>query len=261
MDCEMTGSSEAKTPIAHSQARRPTSISASGRRLRRRLLLGGTIAAAFCLASPSLPAQESPAKPAPAKQSPEKQAPEKPVPAKPAAGPAESSNKGQMTLDQATELQLNAESFDDLEKVAMLAEEALEKGLDKENQEFAKQLIVSSMLDRARRITASFLERKPPNPQWMALRGFAMKDLDKALKYAAEDAEVHLLRARLHALPGGDRQAGLKSADIAIAALRNDNDAKESLSEAYVARAELTDDATKPTPRTLTLGRPGPCII
>ena len=250
MDCEMTGSSEAKTPIAHSQARRPASISASGRRLRRRLLLGGTLAAAFCLAGPSLPAQESPAKPAPAKQAPEKQAPskqapEKTVPAKPAAGPAESGNKGQATLDQATELQLNAESFDDLEKVAMLAEEALEKGLDKENQEFAKQLIVSSMLDRARRITASFLERKPPNPQWMALRGFAMKDLDKALKYAAEDAEVHLLRARLHALPGGDRQAGLKSADIAIAALRNDNDAKESLSEAYVARAELTDDATK----------------
>ncbi len=254
MDCGMTGRNDTGTPIAPSQARRQATVSAHRCRLRRRLFLqdlfpskllaGGTLAAALWLAGPASPtptrAQDVPAKPAPAKQEPAKQAPSKPT-----AGPAESSNKGQATLDQATELQLNAESVEDLEKVATLAETALEKGLDKENQEFAKQLIVSTLLDRARRITASVLGRQPPNPQWMVLRGFAIKDLDRALKHAPEDAEVHLLRARLHALPGGDRQAGLKSADAAIAALRAENDAQESLAEAYVARAALTEDATK----------------
>jgi tetratricopeptide (TPR) repeat protein len=152
----------------------------------------------------------------------------------PAAG-----NKGQAELDQAVEQQLNAESLADLEKVVERAEAALQKGLDEENSKFAKQLIASTLVDHARRISEGVLGQQQPNPRWPVLRGLAVRDLDKALLHEPDNAEAHLLRAKLLVLPGGDRKEGLRSANAAVKLLK---DEKEQLSEALVARAELTED-------------------
>ena len=43
---------------------------------------------------------------------------------------AQEKKEGQPLLDQATKLKLDAKSFDELEKVADLCEEAIQKGLD-----------------------------------------------------------------------------------------------------------------------------------
>ena len=51
-------------------------------------------------------------------------------------------------LNLATELKLSAANLLDLSKVIRLCEEAQKKGLDEVNAEFAKQLLLSSRLDR-----------------------------------------------------------------------------------------------------------------
>ena len=58
--------------------------------------------------------------------------------------PAE--NAGQEDLDKAIELQLTIEQLEDVEKVIALCESAMSKGLDKDNTEFAKQLLVIHLL-------------------------------------------------------------------------------------------------------------------
>ena len=153
---------------------------------------------------------------------------------------ARGEDKGQPELDKATEAQLNAETLSDLEKVVDLAEQALTKGLGEENQKFAKQLISSTLYDHARRLAEVVLEQKPPNPRWPVMRGFAVKDLDKALLHDPDNAEIHLLRAKLLVLPGGDRKEGLRSANAAVKLLK---DERAELSEALVVRSELTEDA------------------
>ena len=148
-------------------------------------------------------------------------------------------DKGQAELDKATELQLNAETLADLEKVVEHAERALDQGLDEENRKFAKQLISSTLFDHARRLSEAVFDTQHPNPRWPVLRGLAVRDLDKALLHDAENGEIHLLRAKLLALPGGDRKEGLKSADAAVRLFREE---KAELAQALVARADLSED-------------------
>lgn len=151
-----------------------------------------------------------------------------------------SGDKGQEDLDKATELQLNAETLGDLERVIDHCEKALAKGLGGENEKFAKLMLTSTLLDHADRLSSAIFERQPPDPRWQTIRSLALVDLDKALKHDPKMAEAHMLRARLHALPGGDRAKGLSSADEAIKLFAED---KPELSKAYLLRGQFSDDA------------------
>lgn len=147
--------------------------------------------------------------------------------------------KGLADLNKATELQLNAETLADLEKVAQLCEDALEKGLNAENQTFAKELLASTLMDHARKLSQAVLDQQPPNPRWPAIRGFAVRDLDKAIKHQPDLAEAHLLRARLLVLPGGDRKEAHKSASKAAELLK---DEKPELAKALVIRGQCSEE-------------------
>ena len=64
------------------------------------------------------------------------------------ATPALAENEGLDDLDKATQLKVTAEKLEDLNEVVDHVDTALEKGLDKDNGEFAQQLLVSSLLQR-----------------------------------------------------------------------------------------------------------------
>ena len=96
------------------------------------------------------------------------------------AAPAPAADEGQADLDKATELQLGAETLADLEKVIALAESAVKKGLDKGQEEFAKQLLAATLYQHANRLSAAIFEQTPPSPRWPLVRQFALKDLEKA---------------------------------------------------------------------------------
>ena len=118
---------------------------------------------------------------------------------------AQEKQAGKGLLDQAAKLKLKAESYDDLEKVADLCEEAIKKGLNKENLDFARQLIAASLFDRASRLAAPAL-KTPPHKRWPAMRDLAMSDLQRLLKHNPRFGDALVLVARLQLLPGGDKQ-------------------------------------------------------
>jgi tetratricopeptide (TPR) repeat protein len=151
---------------------------------------------------------------------------------------------GQADLDQAADLQVTAETLGDLEKVIKLAETALEKGLDKDQEAFAKQMLAAALFQHANRSAESILERGRRNPRVGAIRTQALKDLEKARKYDPTLPDIFFLEARLQATPGGDLKAAASAASEAIKLLTGKDDPKQ-LSKAYILRAQLTEDADR----------------
>lgn len=160
---------------------------------------------------------------------------------------ARAENEGQADLDKATELQLSADSLNDLEKVADLAESAISKGLDEGNKEFATQLLTSTLYAHASRLSEVIFGRGG-NPmarpqigprEALAIRDAAIADLERAFKYNNDLPDAHLLAARLYAI-GVDRDKALASANKAVELLKDD---AEKQSKAYLLRGVLQKEA------------------
>jgi tetratricopeptide (TPR) repeat protein len=155
------------------------------------------------------------------------------------AVPVWAADDGQADLDQATETKLAAQTLADLEKVTQLCESALQKGLEPGSEQFAKQLLTSTLYQIASKLSSAIFEQETPDPRWPVLRQAAVENLQRALRYDSELGEAHYLIARLESLPGGDRQRALKSANAAVKLLAADN---QQLSKALLLRGNLSDD-------------------
>lgn len=138
---------------------------------------------------------------------------------------------GQADLDKAVDLKLDAESMEDLGKVAELCESALEKGLHEEDQVFAKQLLTSVRYQRAETMAKGILEEAQQQKDWQELREKAVAEVDKGLAYDDSVGMLHFLKGRLLLLPEGDRDQAKKSIDKAIELLQGTG---EPLSRALV---------------------------
>jgi tetratricopeptide (TPR) repeat protein len=150
---------------------------------------------------------------------------------------------GQADLDAATDLQITAETLGDLEKVIKLAESALTKGLDKDQEEFAKKLLAATLYQHANRNAESIIERRRRGGQFQTIRQQSLKDLEKAKKHDPTLPDIYTLEAKLYVLPGpgSDLKAAETAASEAINLLKTKNDAKQ-LSKAYILRAQITED-------------------
>ncbi|WP_425617422.1 tetratricopeptide repeat protein [Anatilimnocola sp. NA78] len=150
-------------------------------------------------------------------------------------------NEGQEDLDKAIDLQLNVQSLADLEKVASLLESSLTKGLEKDNSEFAKQLLAATLFQHAKRLSAAIFEQTPPSPRWPFIRKIALGDLEKAKKHDPKLPDLYLLFAKLQLLPDGDEKAAAEAVDEAVKLLKAKDDTK-AYADALVLRAQMTDD-------------------
>jgi tetratricopeptide (TPR) repeat protein len=146
---------------------------------------------------------------------------------------------GQVYLDEAVQLKLSAKTMGDLEKTVELCEQALAEGLDEGGTQFAKSLLGSTLYEHAARITESIFEGDRPPGRWPVLRRLALRDLEKAIEHDKKNGEAQLLIAKLHWLPGGDRQRGREAANLAVQLLADDNLRR---SQALVLRAQLAED-------------------
>lgn len=153
---------------------------------------------------------------------------------------ARAENEGQDDLDEAIEAKLTATDLKDLGKVIELSESALEKGLDESNQELAKNLLSSTLVQRAGSLSRIIVERTPRD--WPKLRQAALADLEKALKHDPKLASAHLFIARLQALPEGDMNAAIKAAQKAAELSEEDPVTRV---EAIVLEANLTESPEK----------------
>ena len=151
--------------------------------------------------------------------------------------------KGQEDLDQAIELQLTARTPADLERVSALCESAIKKGLEKDNENFAKQLLSSTLFQISRRLgTAVLAQQQPKNPRWQAMRKKALDNLTKGFSYDKTSGDAYTLFARLQSVPGGNKEEAREAANKAIDLFEEDNRKK---ADALLLRAGLQTDTKK----------------
>jgi tetratricopeptide (TPR) repeat protein len=153
-------------------------------------------------------------------------------------GVVRADNEGQADLDKATELKVTSKTLSDLDEVIDLCESALRKGLDEGNQKFAKNLISSTLFQRAS-VLAAGIFADTRDRRWPFYRQEALRDLEELLDYDADFTDAHLLIGRLEALPGGNTRRGRKAVEKAIDLLGED---KVKQAEALVLQAQLSED-------------------
>ena len=152
-------------------------------------------------------------------------------------------NPGQLDLDKAFELKISAASTRDLDKIADLCESAVDKGLDAESEEQARELWASALYDHAKQLDRRIAPQGQLSTRWRWLRAQAISRLEKAIELRPDKVDALILLSRLHSLPAGDREAAVAAIEKAIAQIDDD---KPKLSEALYIRALLAeDDATR----------------
>ncbi len=147
--------------------------------------------------------------------------------------------KALQLIDEAMQTKLSATRLKDLDKVIELCEQAIATGLDEENTRFAKQMIASTLYERASRLIEPVLKGQI-DISWSRRRDMAIDSLNQALEIDADDANALLLLAKLHlVLPGGDHERGRASADQAVKLLKS---VPARLAEALVVRARYAEN-------------------
>jgi tetratricopeptide (TPR) repeat protein len=149
-------------------------------------------------------------------------------------------NKGQADLDEAVIKRIDAESDEQLEAVSALLESAIRKGLDAENESFAKKMLGSVLLQRSQALAAGMMRAR--GRRAIELRDEAVAALQEAVKHDPELVEAYLLIARLNLLPGGDKAVIAEATSKAIELLKDD---PAEQSAAYVLRALTQDEDAK----------------
>lgn len=163
-------------------------------------------------------------------------APEEQAPASP----------GQADLDQAIELKINATDLSELNKVIELLDSATDKGLDEDNAEFAKEMLVGALLQRSSSLSGVLLKQAGGdprrNPQWLQLRMMALNDLQRLVILNPDQTDAWLLLGRLHSMPaelGGNRTAAREALTRVIDAEQVE---PEKRAQAYALRGVTRSD-------------------
>jgi tetratricopeptide (TPR) repeat protein len=114
-------------------------------------------------------------------------------------------------LSEATRLKISASSMDDLNAVIEKVDSALEKGLDEESEKYAKQMLASTLFQRASTYAAAASQDRRGTAVAMQLRQRANNDLQRIIDLDKKAWEAYLLMGRLHAMPLGDADAARRA--------------------------------------------------
>ena len=149
--------------------------------------------------------------------------------------------EGQEDLDAAFLKKVDATTTRDLDKVAKLCQQAIEKGLKPDSEKQAKQLWSAVLMDYARQLDAKISEggANDRNRRWRFYRREALKRLNKVNEITPAKTDALIMSAKLNAMPGGDRVAARESIEKAIEQIKDD---KSKLSQAIYVRATLGED-------------------
>ncbi|MCG8585441.1 MAG: tetratricopeptide repeat protein [Pirellulales bacterium] len=139
---------------------------------------------------------------------------------------ASAEDAGMEDLQKAIDAKLTANNVVELGQVVEHCRSAIDRGLDKENEALAKQLLAATLVERATFVSRAILETDTPSSRWPELRRIALSDLERAINHVPELANAHLLIARLNALPRGDAERARKAVDRAIELAADDPHAK-----------------------------------
>jgi len=153
-------------------------------------------------------------------------------------GAAAADSPGQTELDKAFEARLSATTFDEVGEVIVLCREAMKKGLDVDNETFAKQLLASSLYERGEILARGVLEASRPDPRLAQIRLAALSDLEEAITLDSELPQARVLVARLHLFAGGDLKKARSMLDAVVDGKSAEDDVR---GEAYLYRSQLSE--------------------
>ena len=153
-----------------------------------------------------------------------------------------SPSEGIAALDEALRQRIEVKDLRDLNRVIVLIESALDKGLEEADEEFAQNMLSDTLMERATKLTR-VLSAQPLQPnQSQQIRKLVTSDLRRVLTYAEPPAEASFLLARLLALPGGD---AYEARHILNGYLKHEDLPVDKKAEALVLRGRLSKDQSK----------------
>lgn len=133
---------------------------------------------------------------------------------------SDSENPGLAALDQAMELKLGASNLKDLNQVIDLLDEAISEGLDASNNDFAEELLVAALSQRANSLSSVILGRPVADPRrdprWLQIRTFALTDLQRLVSLDDTQLEAWFQIGRLQSLPMGSKSEARRALTRAI---------------------------------------------
>ncbi|MEX0676340.1 MAG: tetratricopeptide repeat protein [Pirellulales bacterium] len=156
----------------------------------------------------------------------------------PASAVRAADDDGQPLLDKATEAKLSAETLADLNQVIRLCREAIDAGLDDDNKKFARELLASTLSQRAEVVCLELFERPVTPNRARRLVQMALEDLEETVQINSEQPESQFLLGRLYAHLG-ETEKGLAALNEAVRLSESDPAAK---SKALMIRANLKKD-------------------
>ena len=144
---------------------------------------------------------------------------------------------GMEELNKAFDKKINSTSTRDLDEVARLCEQAIEKGLEGDAAEQAKMLAKTAYYEHADQLANRiFSMTSETDPRWQRMRREALRRLEKTVKLDPDMASAYVLMARLNSLPRGDNEEGMEAAETAIDMIEDDD---ELLAQALMAKVAL----------------------
>ncbi len=113
-------------------------------------------------------------------------------------------NEGLDDLDEAMRVKINASGIRDINQAVALLQQALDKGLQPEDADFAEEMLSSALMERASALVRVINARSIADPKVQQVRQVVISDLRRVLAYDDPPPQAHFELGRLMAMPGGD---------------------------------------------------------
>ncbi len=150
-------------------------------------------------------------------------------------------SQGKTDLEEAVELKADQEAggLQHVTRIIDLLESALDKGLTKDDEEFASQLLVAALLERSEALSTLIFGVPQPDQRWPQIRNLAVRDLLRLLQLDDSQLKADLMLGRLLSLPGGNNERAME----AFSKVADSEDADAALkARALVYRGTIRDD-------------------
>ena len=149
---------------------------------------------------------------------------------------------GLSILDDALRQKVTSRGLQDLSKVIVLIEKAIDTGLDAEDNDFAERMLSDSLMERATSFMQVINTRSLSDPRVQKIRALVTSDLRDVTAYDDPPAQAYLMLGKLQAMPGGDP----REARRAIGKFLNSEEREpQQHAEALVLRARMVKDRSK----------------
>jgi len=151
-------------------------------------------------------------------------------------------NEGLEDLTEAMRVKINAAGIRDINQAVELLQRSLDKGLEPEDADFAKEMLSSALMERASALVRVINARSIADPKVQQVRQLIISDLRRVLAYDNPPPRANFELGRLMAMPGGDPHEARR---VLTAFLETADLPDSQRAEAFIIRSRVQTDEAK----------------